>query len=190
MILLPAHAAIHESYIRTSSNSKALFLAPRESFQQIGNHLGQQGQNQELRSLDAGITAPCTPPTDTGLRFGRPNGMHTIIPHLLAISFPTGVLDNMASTHRPCRPLLSLWICIASFNLAFAQLIGSTNDSSTLPPPGSPPLVLKTSQTSMVSMVNVAPLTQAAGLQATVQQLQVSPRLSCLGIFDHCVSRY
>lgn len=88
----------------------------------------------------------------------------------------------MASTHGMPRAMLSIWICIFSLGMASAQVIGPTNDSNTLPPPGSPQLMLKTSQTSMVSMVDVAPLNPAAGSQATLQQLQVSPSPLYLGI--------
>ncbi|KAI9878222.1 MAG: hypothetical protein M1830_001525 [Pleopsidium flavum] len=68
--------------------------------------------------------------------------------------------------------MLSLWICLSSLAVGFAQSISPSNDSSTLPPAGSPQLILKTSQTSMVTMVNINPLTHGAGLQGTLQQLQ------------------
>lgn len=97
---------------------------------------------------------------------------------------------SMTSTLPSSRTAtFSIWICLSYLAMAFAQTISPSNDSSTFPPLGSPQLILKTSQTSMVTIVTIDPLTVGAGLQGTLPQLQVcrsyrNPGFCCNWLFS------
>ena len=78
------------------------------------------------------------------------------------------------ASNTQLRLLSALWILLSCLSLADAQSASPANVSSALPQPGAPQMILKTPQTSMITTVDIDPLTNAAGYQASTQTLQVN----------------